>query len=73
VAAASYERKSVSVHSLSSRPAVKVLEVFPKTVSFNAVTVRVKVALVHHPDKSTVATVTFGWLRIVEVAMMITP
>jgi len=50
-----------------------VFAVFPKTVSFNAVTVLVKTALVHQPDKSVPPIVTFGFERIVEVAMMIAP
>jgi hypothetical protein len=49
---------------------VNVFAVSPKTVSFSAVTVRVKVALVHHPVSAVVATVTTGFERIVEVAMI---
>jgi hypothetical protein len=70
VALAAYERKRVNVTSLSSRPAVNVFAVSPKTVSFSAVTVRVKVALVHHPVSAVAPTVTTGFERIVEVAMI---
>jgi hypothetical protein len=49
---------------------VKVFEVFPKTVSFRAVTVRFKVALVHQPVSAVPPSVTVGFERIVEVAMM---
>jgi hypothetical protein len=70
VAEAAYERKRVNVHSLSSRPAVNVFAVSPKTVSFKAVTVRVKVADVHHPVNAVDPNVTVGFERIVEVAMI---
>jgi hypothetical protein len=70
VALAAYERKRVNVHSLSSRPAVKVFAVSPKTVSFRAVTVRVNVADVHHPVSAVDPNVTVGLERIVEVAMI---